>query len=41
MKKIILFVVLCYGLANANIEAQFSGGDGTQATPYLISNIDD
>jgi len=34
MKKIILFVVICYGLANANIEAQsIGGGTGIQNNP--------
>ena len=36
MKKIILFVVICWWLANANIEAQFGGGTGSQSNPYQI-----
>ena len=41
MKKLILLIALCFVLCNAKTEAQFSGGDGTQATPYLISSKDD
>ena len=40
MKKIILFVVLCFVLCNAKTEAQFGGGDGlSKATAYEIHNI--
>ena len=44
MKKIILFVVICYGLANANIEAQliYDGGirqDNVKLTTSQIKEL--
>lgn len=40
MKKTFLFIVLCFVLCNAKMEAQsFGGGDGSEQAPYEIYTL--
>jgi hypothetical protein len=41
MRKILFFLLLFFVVKNGSILCQFSGGSGTQTSPYLISTIND
>ena len=39
MKKTIVFLAVCFVLANQIIEAQWSGGNGSEMSPYQITTL--
>jgi hypothetical protein len=41
MQKILFFLLLLFVAKSSSLYCQFSGGNGTQASPYRISTIKD
>jgi len=39
MKKLFLFIAICFVLATANSDAQFGGGIGTASSPFQLNNF--